>query len=113
MNELEYFINETLESEPTPVTSKKLEMVICDEFGVTMDEIKSKTRKQNVVYARQFYIYFMWEKNLIRTKLNLAKSINRTHATVIYAITKLEHWVNCYDDVKHIYERINHQLEYN
>ena len=93
MNELHYFINETLGGNKLPVTKEDVKRVICKRFGVTMQQIEGKSRKQNLVYARQFYMYFMYKKNLIRTKTEIAESINKNHATAIYSINNISSFI--------------------
>jgi len=112
MNELDYFIKETLNCDPEPITISKVKRVICETFNVTMKEIEGKTRKQNIVFARQFYVFFLWQKGLMKTKLEIAKSLNKNHATIIYSINKLSNWVSLYDDMKSTAKTINNKLEF-
>jgi chromosomal replication initiator protein len=62
-----------------------IQKVVCDYFDISMDALNSKTRKREIVQARQLSMFF--SKRL--TKASLA-SIglhcgNKDHATVLHA----------------------------
>ena len=64
-----------------------IQKFVADYFGVTVDSLKAKTRKREIVVARQVAMYFAKEY----TNLSL-KSIgfhfgSRDHSTVIHALT--------------------------
>jgi len=64
-----------------------IQKFVADHFGVTIDSLKAKTRKREIVVARQVAMYFAKEY----TNLSL-KSIgfhfgSRDHSTVIHALT--------------------------
>lgn len=68
----------------TKCKADKIIDLICTFYKVTFDDIKSKSRKRNVVMARQLICYFIYE----HTKLTLhkvAEMINRNHSTIIYS----------------------------
>ncbi|MCX6229971.1 MAG: chromosomal replication initiator protein DnaA [Bacteroidetes bacterium] len=62
-----------------------IQKIVCDYFGIPVDKISSKTRKREVVQARQLAMYF--SKKL--TKSSLAsiglQCGNKDHATVLHA----------------------------
>jgi chromosomal replication initiator protein len=62
-----------------------IQKVICDYFDMPIDLMKSKTRKREIVQARQLTMYFA--KKL--TKYSLAsigaQCGNKDHATVLHA----------------------------
>jgi len=59
--------------------------VVCDYFQITVDEINSRTRKREIVQARQLAMYFSKK----HTKFSLAnigiQCGNKDHATVLHA----------------------------
>ena len=63
-----------------------IQKIVCDYFGIPVDRISSKTRKREVVQARQLAMYF--SKKL--TKSSLAsiglQCGNKDHATVLHAL---------------------------
>lgn len=62
-----------------------IQKLVCDFFTIPIDQIKSKTRKREVVQARQIAMYFA--KDLTKSSLkNIGSHFgNRDHSTVIHA----------------------------
>ena len=75
-----------------------IEKVICDYFNISIDMLNSKTRKREIVQARQLAMYFA--KKL--TKASLATiglhCGNKDHATVLHACRTVN---NLIDTDKH------------
>lgn len=69
------------------VTIDKVQKVVCDYFNITRDDLLSKTRKRQIVQARQIAMY------MARTLLNCSLSTigaeigGKDHATVLHACT--------------------------
>lgn len=63
-----------------------IQQVVCDYFDMPMDLLNSKTRKREVVQARQLAMFF--SKKLTKNSLaRIGKQIgNRDHATVLHAV---------------------------
>ncbi len=67
------------------ISIEYIQKLVCDYFGITIDQVKSKTRKREIVQARQISMYFA--KDLTKSSL---KTIGmhfggRDHSTVIHA----------------------------
>jgi chromosomal replication initiator protein len=62
-----------------------IQKVVCDYFELEMEMLKSKTRKRNVVQARQIAMYFA--KNMTKSSLSSigAHCGGKDHATVLHA----------------------------
>jgi chromosomal replication initiator protein len=62
-----------------------IQKVVCDYFELEMDTLKSKTRKRNVVQARQIAMYFA--KSMTKSSLSSigAHCGGKDHATVLHA----------------------------
>ena len=69
------------------VTIDKVQKVVCDYFNITRDELVSKTRKRQIVQARQIAMYM--SRNLINCSLSTigAEIGGKDHATVLHACT--------------------------
>jgi len=76
------------------------------KYGITNSELISKSRKQNLVLARQTAIYLSCEL----TTLSLAKIGknfgNKDHSTILYSYNKFKKIMDEKSDVKQIYENI-------
>ncbi|HHJ09906.1 MAG TPA: chromosomal replication initiator protein DnaA [Bacteroidetes bacterium] len=62
-----------------------IQKVVCDYFGIPIDLVLSKTRKREIVQARQVAMYF--SKNLTKSSLTTIGSRigGKDHATVLHA----------------------------
>jgi chromosomal replication initiator protein len=74
---------------PRGLTMTRIISVVGKYYSVTPADMKSKSRKKEIVVARQISIY------LIRTMLDtslmeIGKEFNRDHSTVISSINKVE-----------------------
>jgi chromosomal replication initiator protein len=63
-----------------------IQKIVCDYFNINLDTLNSKTRKREIVQARQLVMYFAKEY----TKSSLAMigmhCGNKDHATVLHAV---------------------------
>jgi chromosomal replication initiator protein len=73
--------------EQNDVTIDKVQRVVCEYFKITRDELLSKTRKRQIVQARQIAMYM--SRNLINCSLSTigAEIGGKDHATVLHACT--------------------------
>jgi chromosomal replication initiator protein len=69
------------------VTIDKVQKVVCEYFNITRDDLLSKTRKRQIVQARQIAMYM--SRNLINCSLSTigAEIGGKDHATVLHACT--------------------------
>ena len=69
------------------VSIDKVQRVVCDYFNITRDELLSKTRKRQIVQARQIAMYM--SRSLINCSLSTIGSEigGKDHATVLHACT--------------------------
>ena len=69
------------------VTIDKVQKVVCDYFNISRDDLVSKTRKRQIVQARQIAMYM--SRNLINCSLSTigAEIGGKDHATVLHACT--------------------------
>jgi len=69
------------------ITIDKVQKVVCDYFNITRDTLLSKTRKRQIVQARQIAMYM--SRSLINCSLSTigAEIGGKDHATVLHACT--------------------------
>lgn len=63
-------------------------------FGITMERMKSKTRKREVVYARQICMYFICAKTNISLKTIGELFGERDHTTVIHSRDNIKNLID-------------------
>lgn len=110
MNELEYFMDETLESIEQPLCKERILTVVCNHFNVTEEAIKGKARGSNLIMARHFYMFMLRDKGVIKTLSGIGLEVGKDHATVLYAVNKLQYWVKSYSEINEIYSKLNSKL---
>ena len=69
------------------ITIDKVQKIVCEYFNITRDDLLSKTRKRQIVQARQIAMYM--SRNLINCSLSTigAEIGGKDHATVLHACT--------------------------
>lgn len=78
------------DNQPMPVTISRIIEEVSRTFGVTPEEIKGKMRSGNISSARQVAMYIVREITQMSTTSIGEEFGKRDHATVVYAIQKVE-----------------------
>ncbi|MBI5538746.1 MAG: chromosomal replication initiator protein DnaA [Bacteroidia bacterium] len=78
-------IDKLVKSTRREISIDYIQKVVCDYFNMQVDMLKSKTRKREIVQARQIAMYFA--KNLTKSSLASIGSVigGKDHATVLHA----------------------------
>ena len=86
MQVIERLVNSTKRE----ISIDKIRHTVCGHFGLSIDAIQSKTRKREIVQARQIAMYF--SRNLTKHALALigAEIGGKDHATVLHACKTVE-----------------------
>jgi hypothetical protein len=74
---------------------KKIISVICDEFNITEEQIKSKTRKMIYREPRQIASYFIYKIKTQCTLTEIAAIFGQNHDTVINSIKVVKEHYYC------------------
>jgi chromosomal replication initiation ATPase DnaA len=85
---------------------------VCNYFQVAELDLKSRSRKTNVVYARAFIYKFMREiygRNL--SLVELGGVFERDHATVLHSIKMLDDAFDCYPELKKEYFSLKKEVK--
>ena len=79
------FLGKMIKDQKPEMTVERREKVVCDYFNIEPEVLQSKTRKREIVQARQLAMYFC--KNYTNASLAyIGKQIGRKdHTTVLYA----------------------------
>ena len=69
------------------ITIDKVQKAVCEYFNITRDTLLSKSRKRQIVQARQIAMYM--SRNLLNCSLATigAELVGKDHATVLHACT--------------------------
>jgi chromosomal replication initiator protein len=78
---------------------------VCSYYGVSIENVKSNSRKANFTQARQLFCYLARNHSEYSFP-KIADEINRDHATVIHSVNKLSIEKEIYSQVKKEIEEI-------
>ncbi len=78
-------IEKFVKSAPREITVEFIQKLVCEYFDIPMEKMHSKTRKREIVQARQLAMFF--SKNFTKSSLATIgnKCGNKDHATVLHA----------------------------
>lgn len=104
-------IDKIVDNTKCDITIKKIQMTVCDYFGISQDSISSKTRKREIVQARQIAMYL--GRNLTKTSLSSIGSQigGKDHATVLHACNTVHDLIETDRNFKQYVTDIERQLK--
>ncbi len=88
-----------------------IQQIVCDYFGLAVDSLQSKTRKREIVQARQVAMYF--SKSLTNSSLSTigSKIGKKDHATVLHACKTVNNLIETDKDFKNQLKEIESQIK--
>jgi len=88
-----------------------IQKVVCDYFDMTLETLKSKTRKRNIVQARQLAMFF--SKRLTKSSLASigAQCGGKDHATVLHACKTVNNLIDTDKDFRTYVDDLSKKLE--
>ncbi|MEJ2505429.1 MAG: helix-turn-helix domain-containing protein, partial [Ignavibacteriaceae bacterium] len=87
--------------------------VVCDHFNIAENKIRDKTRKKEIVQARQLAMYLSKEMTNASLKTIGLHFGGRDHSTVIHACTSIENSKENDKSVREMIEDLKNQIELN
>jgi len=85
-----YILRDLVEEDEKPLTTDRIQRVVCEHFGLKLTDMKAKKRTKEIALPRQIAMYL--SKQLTGMSLNdIGKNFGgKDHATVIYACKQIE-----------------------
>lgn len=100
-----------IDKENREVTIEFIQSLICDYFKVELSDMQSKSRKRDIVQARQLAMYFAKKyTNSSLTSIGI-KIGNRDHATVLHAFKTIENLSETDKKFKFHIEELKEKIE--
>lgn len=96
--------------EPESLTVKGIQDIVCRHFSLSIDEIRSKSRKKAVAWPRQVGMYLS-RKYTDASLESIGQEYNRDHATVQHSVKKIKKELNVKGKSKQQLEYLIDQLE--
>lgn len=105
-------IDKLIKNTKREVSIDYIQKVVCNYFDVPVDSLQSKTRKREIVQARQVAMYF--SKNLTKSSLaTIGSQIGgKDHATVLHACKTVNNLVETDKQFKNQIEEIEKKLKF-
>ena len=97
----------------TPLTIEQIQKIVCEYFDIPIDLIRAKTRKQEVVLARQIAMYIAKEMTNSSLKTIGIHFGGRDHSTVIHACQAVEEFLKTNNKQKQHIDQIRRTIELN
>jgi len=85
------------------ITFTEIQNVICNGEKIPSESLKGRTRKHEIVLARQMIIYFL-KKYTKESLLQMARHYGRDHSTAIHSIKTVNNFI---DTDKNFARKIN------
>lgn len=99
------------DNQPVPVTVNRIIEEVSRTYNVSPDEIRGKMRSGNISTARQIAMYIVREITQLSTTSIGDEFGHRDHATVVYAIQKVEKDMNSNQRLKATIEDITKNIQ--
>ena len=112
LNLAKEMIDKLIKNTKREVSIDYIQKVVCNYFDVPVDSLQSKTRKREIVQARQVAMYF--SKNLTKSSLaTIGSQIGgKDHATVLHACKTVNNLVETDKQFKNQIEEIEKKLKF-
>ena len=93
------------------ITLDVIQQTVCDYFSMPVDQLKSKTRKREIVQARQIAMYFAKSKTKSSLSTIGARIGGKDHATVLHACKTVKNLLDTDKRFKSFVTDIDKMLE--
>ncbi|HVN48672.1 MAG TPA: chromosomal replication initiator protein DnaA [Bacteroidota bacterium] len=97
----------------SPLSIEQIQTIVCDYFDIPVDLLRAKTRRQEVVLARQIAMYLSKEMTTSSLKTIGLHFGGRDHSTVIHACQVIEEYSKSDQTCKQHLERIRKKIDLN
>nr|WP_235603633.1 chromosomal replication initiator protein DnaA [Balneola sp. EhC07] len=95
----------------TQISIESIQNYVCDYFGIDTNKVREKTRKQEIVEARQIAMYFSKKYTKSSLKTIGLHFGGRDHSTVIHAISTVEERVTTSHKHKKMLDELQQRIE--
>ena len=93
------------------LTIEEIQRLVCEYFSIEEDLVRAKTRKREIVQARQIAMYFCKQFTQHSLKTIGLHFGGRDHSTVIHANQSVENQIDTEPKFRELIEEIRHKIE--
>ncbi len=96
--------------EPAPITLEAIKKLVCKHFKLTVDEIRSKSRKRSIARPRQIAMFL--SRRFTEASLEaIGREFNRDHATVLHSVKRIKKELESTSKMRHQLDYLIDMLE--
>jgi chromosomal replication initiator protein len=92
------------------ISIDEIKQVVCEIFGITLEQMDSSTRKKHIALARQIAMYLSRKFGNFSFPKIAAAFHKNDHTTVMHAVTKIEELRNENEEINHIILELEKRL---
>lgn len=104
-------LKDMIKDSKSQISIDAIQQHVCEYFGIEHNKVREKTRKQEIVEARQIAMYLSKQMTKSSLKTIGLQFGGRDHSTVIHAISSVEDRLETSTKHKQIVNDIRHQIE--
>lgn len=92
------------------ITIEKISDVVCKEFGVSLDDLKSPARNQKISGSRQIAVYLSREMTKM-SFVEIAKFFDKKHPTILFSYEKIKEEIKTDNELKDLIESLKIRIK--
>lgn len=96
-----------------PLTITRIQQVVADYYGISVQDMKSKRRDKHIVFPRQVAMYLIREETPSSLPV-IGQAFGRDHTTALHSIDKIQTEAQesgrLYDDIRTLRQRIYEEV---
>jgi chromosomal replication initiator protein len=104
-------LKDMIQESQTTISIEQIQDYVCDYFGIDTNKVREKTRKQEIVEARQIAMYLSKQFTDSSLKTIGLHFGGRDHSTVIHAISTVEERMQTTAKHKRVVEELHQKIE--
>lgn len=104
-------LKDMIQESQTTISIEQIQDYVCDYFGIDTNKVREKTRKQEIVEARQIAMYLAKQFTDSSLKTIGLHFGGRDHSTVIHAISTVEERMQTTAKHKRMVEELHQKIE--
>ena len=104
-------LKDMIQESQTTISIEQIQDYVCDYFGIDTNKVREKTRKQEIVEARQIAMYLAKQFTDSSLKTIGLHFGGRDHSTVIHAISTVEERMQTTAKHKRIVDELHQKIE--
>ncbi|WP_069130399.1 chromosomal replication initiator protein DnaA [Rhodohalobacter halophilus] len=104
-------LKDMVKSSHTQISIEAIQNYVCDHFGIDTNKVREKTRKQEIVEARQIAMFLSKKYTKSSLKTIGLQFGGRDHSTVIHAISTVEERLSTSPKHKRILSELEQKIE--